>query len=547
VLRDKFSDRPSSAQPVVDLVGGTKKIRVIKKGKRSKKGQQRGVPWPPRPTGATPSRIEPPPMIETAFEEPSEAHMASPPTVAEDDCAKQMFDKHAKSEAAHEQVLECATFVPQKEIVRDTQLRMQDGNGMRHTEQYPMVDLPHASAGCSPRHVPDTSSYLQLNKPRVSFQPDFSASITSHRPTEIALHLPVEHDPREHPVPQPNMRHGDIRHSQRPSNQEKTFTEIGSQVHPVSRNMAHGQHHQQPIEAVLHGSSDLSGPYRVGKAQKKRRVSQQVIASTSFRNSEFFAQTEFDKVLATLSAAHHADQSRKDGDIATQAKHFEEVKALLQDQINQHLVTISEWKDKHAALTSNVVRLQEKAKTNQQYVSGLQKDHEKLQKSVVALQAEFEKALQEIIADAEHDKNSLLHEFNTTLDTLEKGRKNLKGTVDDLYVQLRISESMRRDLAENMTKQVTLYEEEKAKRNDLESRILPSVQDVQRQLNKRSLQLTGTLDRLRNSTDGIVSRLSQDKFLEEYVDTLRKFQKMPFLTSKDVGKSEGMLRFVHDE
>jgi hypothetical protein len=472
--------------------------------------------------------------------------MASPPTVIVGICANLAFDADAKMEADHEQVFASISHSPQEEIVHDAQLSIQDGDEASHAKQSPRVDLPHASPELSPRHFPDTSLYLQLERSGLPHLPDFRADADSHFRTETTLHVPVEHDPQNHPVSRPRTRHREFRHPERSPDQEHNIADVSFQGSLPNRNMAPREHNQQQAGAVLHGIFDMNGSYRIGKALKKRQVPQQAMAPTSFRNTESGAQTEFDKALVTLGAAHHADQLRKDSHITTQAEHFKEVKTLLQDQLNQYSVTISEWKDKHAALNANVVHLREKAKTNQKYVSGLQKDHEKLQRCLVTLQDECKKVLKEKIAEVEHEKKSLLHEFNNTLDTLGKGHKNLKETVDDLYVQLRISEAKRRDLAENMTKQIAMYEQEKSQRNDLESQLLPSIQSVQRQLEDRSAHLSGNINALQNSINGVTSGLAQDTSLQECIAILRKVQKTPFLTAKDGEKSEGILRFVYD-
>jgi hypothetical protein len=352
----------------------------------------------------------------------------------------------------------------------------------------------------------------------------------------------IAHGDHHHEHVDGNLTHAGRHHQQ----VDRNLAQGGYHRPHVEGNLAHGEHHQQYADTVLHGISDLNGPYRVGKAQKRRRPLQQAVASASFRNPIFLPQSDFDKAWETVRTAYYADHSRKDTDIATQTKHFEEVKALLQNQIIQNSATIAEWKDKYAALNAVVVDFREKAKTNQKYVSGLQKDHEKIQKSVVTLRDECKKALQEKIAEVELEKQSLLRDLTAILEASEKSKKNSMKTTDELYVELTISQSKRKDLTENLEKQVAMYEEERAKRYDLESRLLPSVQNVQRQLDDRSTQLANSLDTLRKSTEGAASRQGTDASINECVEILRKFEATPFLTSKDVEKSERMLRFVND-
>jgi hypothetical protein len=473
------------------------------------------------------------------------------------------------------------------ETVHDSHLHMQDGSKMAQDQQHSKIDILHVSAERGHPHFSKTSR-PPLEQSDLPLLPDFRDDATLLHQEETTIQLPAEHKPRKRLASRPRPQQSNAGHPQGPSDQLHKIAEVTSHIPQVDEsparrehnqqqsekdlahderdqhhahdkfayekhhqksvdgNSAHVECHQQQVDAVLHGIHDRIGPYRVGKAQRKRRLHPQVMASTSSRNLEFVPQTEFDKALVTLSTAHHADQSRKDRDIEMQTEHFKEIKTLLQDQIDQLSATISEWKDKYAALNTVVVDFREKAKTNQKFVSGLQKDHEKLQKSVITIRNECKKALQEKIAELEHEKKSLLRQFDTTLATLEKGQKNLKGTVDELYIDLRISQAKRQDLEENLTKQIAMYEEEKSKRNDLEKQLLPSVQTVQRQLEDRSTQLIISLDTMRKSFDGIAAEKETGASLQECVDTLRKIQARPSLTSKDLERSEGMLRVVHN-
>jgi esterase/lipase len=649
-----FLENLPSAPTNTESVDGKKKIRVAKKGKKGRKGQHRGVPWPPRPLGTTSIQTEPMPAAEAAFEDTIEAPMVSCPAVVEEDTphppsrleadlqqdtdrssrlpppsttvavppsvrtsrrtqilppgagrtpAKDVSQKCAQRSVPHlpfndsvsnsseEGVVHDAEVGIQHddEAVHEPQLHMEDGHGMVQDQQCPKVDLPHVSPEHGHQLISDTPSCLPLEQSHRPLRSDLRDDATLLNQEGPALHLPAEHKSRKRHAPRPRPGYNNVRHSQGPTDQLQTTTEVNSHVPQVDKslarrnhqqqqvdgNLAHGQHdpyyadgnvfheghlqqpvdgnlahvehrHQQQADAVLHGISDLNGPYRIGKAQKKRRPQHQVMAPMSFRNLESVPQTEFDKALVTLSTAHHADQSRKDRDIEKEAEYSKEVKALLQAQINQLTETISEWKGKFAALNTVVIDFREKAKTNQKFVSGLQKDHEKLQKSVVTIRDECKKALREKIAELEHEKSSLLRQFDTTLASLEKGQKKAKGTIDELYVDLRISQSKRKDLEGNLTKQIAMYEEEKSKRNDLEKRLLPSVQTVQRLLDDRSTQLIKSLDALRTSLDGVAANKETDASLQECVDTLRKIQARPSLTSKDLERSEGMLRFVHN-
>jgi hypothetical protein len=91
-----------------------------------------------------------------------------------------------------------------------------------------------------------------------------------------------------------------------------------------------------------------------------------------------------------------------------------------------------------------------------------------------------------------------------------------------------------------------LYEEEKTRRKDLETKLWPSFQNLHCQLENRSAQLIEKLEGLQSSVDGVACELGQDSRIQKCLRALRKVQDVPLLTTKDVQKAEGMLRFIHD-
>src|SRR3954468_11988182 len=92
-----FSGTPPSAQP---STGFKKKGN---KGKKALHQQQRGVPWPPRPSGVSTDVIAPSFNVETGFKKPSPLQMASPPIISEDDRSVQApLESVIKLELQHE-------------------------------------------------------------------------------------------------------------------------------------------------------------------------------------------------------------------------------------------------------------------------------------------------------------------------------------------------------------------------------------------------------------------------------------------------------------
>jgi hypothetical protein len=296
-------------------------------------------------------------------------------------------------------------------------------------------------------------------------------------------------------------------------------------------------------EAALHGASDRGGPHRVGKPRRKVRA---VSGPLSHGVQGPAMSLGVERSLENLRVAMLADNFRLQHEHTTTTKQHEEKTALLQQVVDLQNNTIAEYKQKHQDLDGALNRLTDKAKTNQRYATGLQKDYEKLQKSFTTLQDQSKKTLQAKIAEIESEKDALRREFEATTDILAKNQKNLKSTVEDLYIRFTISDSKKKDLAENLSKQEAMYEEERRKRDDLEKQLLSGVQNMQRQLGDSSTALFDKLKLLQSSVNNLAAADDQDVAIKECLAVLRTLQSTPFLTAKDMQKAEGMLRFVHE-
>jgi chromosome segregation ATPase len=257
-------------------------------------------------------------------------------------------------------------------------------------------------------------------------------------------------------------------------------------------------------------------------------------------------QSKFEQQLEDLREAYFNDRSLKARNVETQIKHLEEDNLRLEKRVDQDSVTILEWEKKYNTLRADVKDLREKAKTNQKYVAGLLKDHENLQVSAIAYKDACQKVSQQKVDDMESEKKALQSQFDVTLDILEKRQRTLKDTIGELCKRLEFSDVRRRALAERLGMRNCMYEDEKNKRIKLEDQFLSSIQSMQQQIMDGSANLTGRLETLQTSVDGVASELTRETDIQECLDVLRKLQKTQFLTSKDGQKAESMLRFINE-
>jgi hypothetical protein len=554
-IHDTLSDVPPSAQPINAPASFAKKTRKkqSKKGKNSILGPPRGVPWPPRSSVTISDTFDASPIDQTVERQRPAVHGASPPTEPEPSRTLKIQDEQMPvaevASAPQEQMIDQATHQPE-----DVEAQQDHFDKPESDATFPAVQQGSSvKPDVSPEQVLcDNLDELSIPhaQPSIPFEPPTSANFVVSVQTLVASNVPLKQDDRQ-PSAAARTKAAQSTHQRDVHNDdpERPITDTHLHSPHVRKNAAGKEHVLQLGGHLLPPAYSQNRPYRVEKVQKKRRVlagPQHPTPTTLPRSRGTVAQDDFDKMVERLCEAYHAQKSQKDHDLATQAKHFEEVKTLLHDQLNQCSVAITEWKEKYDALHNRTEQLRERAKSTQRYVSGLQTDHEKLQRSAVAYREVCKEALQQRIAEVENEKQSLQREFDATLDSLAKGQRSSKSTVDEIYMRYIISESKRKELAENLTKQVTLYEEEKTRRKDLENKLLPSFQNLQLQLGNRSAQLIEKLEGLQNSVDGMACELGQDFGVQECLHALRKLQGVPFLTTKDVEKAERMLRFVRD-
>jgi hypothetical protein len=537
---------PPSAQPIARPIIGTKKIRTVKKRKKSTKGllpQPRGGPWPPRPSNI--------------------ASHADQATVIDDHVPETFADPRDLSHTEPQD--DRVPDIPEDDMWRPSSLHGVQDDTYGYTANAPHVaNQTNAQYTMQPFNtesdMPPTMSQQALDTPAQSVYPT--------TPRHASLQILVEPSPIE-PGEQWSkvaynqaaaIPHEDVVYEKQharliPQEPEYRFpTQINGTVDNVSLaarlaqpevEMETGRPAPQSriFEAALHGASDRGGPHRVEKPRRRPGPVSGPLPH-DMRMSSMPLDTE--RCLENLRAAMMADNFRMQHEHTMTTKQNEERTALLKETVGLQNNTIAEYKQKHQNLDGALTRLTDKAKTNQRYVTGLQRDYEKLQKSVKTFQDQSKKDLRAKIAEIENEKDSLRREFEATTDVLAKSQKNMRKMVEDLYIRLTLSDSKKRDLAENLRKQEAMYQEERRKRDEFEKQLLSGVQNMQRQLGDSSITLVDKLELLQSSVNKVSANDDRHVEIKECLTVLRSLQSTPFLTSKDVQKAEGLLRFVHE-
>jgi hypothetical protein len=527
------SGLPTSAQHVPRPTG-TRKIRIIKKSKKGRKSllpQPRGELWPPRSSNISnhtsqATRIED--GVPEMFADPRDLSQSKP----QDDRAPDFLgDLMWSLPTLHDYPKDMhsyTAYTPQDANQANEQHDTQPSNAtwdMPDTMSQQVLDTSAQRLyPTSPKH----ESYQTFGEP--------SSVVPEEQYFQVAHEQHLMPFPRK---PQPNYP---------PLHVNGTTGHVPELTAPPSQpevEVSTGRPAPQPkvSEAALHGASDRGGSNRVAKPRQKSRA---VSGPLSLGVQGPSMSLGVERSLENLRVAMLADNFRTQHEHTMTTKHQEENTARLKQMVDLLNNNIAEHQQKNHDLKGALGRLTDKAKTNQRYLTGLQKDYENLQKSVTTSWDQSKKTLQTKIAEIENEKDVLRREFEATTDALAKSQRKMKSVIDDLYIRYVISESKKKDLAEKLIKQEAVCEEERRKRDDVEKQLLSGVQSVQRQLGDSSTALVEKIELLQSSVNKLAEGDDHNTEIKECLAVVRSLQLTPFLNSKDVQKAEGMLRFVHE-
>ncbi|KAF2624602.1 hypothetical protein BU25DRAFT_461123 [Macroventuria anomochaeta] len=350
--------------------------------------------------------------------------------------------------------------------------------------------------------------------------------------------------PNKDPKPRPILRPASS-HRAQSSDQQTSSSTLKTNLDPVCGPSPR----VGDVQEVLHGASSRSGPIRVTKAPKKVRPMHiaHSRASAAIGNSQALSgMTTLDMALDTLRTACLADQYRIEDQMTSTMNDLKEEKKQLQSTISEQLTTITGLQVKLNMADDRLAQLTENVKSKQKYVAGLQKDHEKLQKSAVASQEHTRKTLQDQIDEVVKEKAILQGELEMMIDSLSKGQKGMLKTMKETHMHYVMALSREKDLKDRLDERARMYEEEKSRRVEFEKQLLPALQGVQRQLSENSTALVDKLSSLQTSLGLRKTEDSNDCSIKDCLQILQKLESLPLLTANDVRKAEDMLRFLHE-
>ncbi|USP79560.1 uncharacterized protein yc1106_06834 [Curvularia clavata] len=339
----------------------------------------------------------------------------------------------------------------------------------------------------------------------------------------------------------------------------QTLTTDDHLKQPIHPRSGHNLHKSQPLSCMdettqplntvepvtsqeaLHRTSNRGAPSRIVKPRMKSRTESK---PTSHGAQEASIPPVVGRALKSLETAFLAESFRKTHEHTTELEHAAEKVTLHLQTIDSQKEVIADLRKQRDELKVAFESLTRKAKTNQKFLEGFQKDYEKLKKLTTTAQEDNRKTLEAKIAEIEEEKHILGRELEITACKLAESQRKIRAVADELYVKLAITLSANESLTKRRDELEEAYKSEKKKCEDAESELLNGIQNLQFQLSNTTNALVNKLDQFQTSVEKTAICDHQDTKIKDCLEILNSLKTEPRLKVHDVRKAEGMLCFM---
>lgn len=302
------------------------------------------------------------------------------------------------------------------------------------------------------------------------------------------------------------------------------------------------------VQESLRRASERAGTIRVTKSSKKPHTAHEVqprpVAGAG-ANEQSLKMTAIEKAFVSIRDAYLANQSRVEECMNATVIKLEDDKVQLRSTITEQSTEIDELRIKLRMAEDSLKSLKEKVVSTLKYVSGFQTDHENSRKQLASFR-EQTKDLQEQIANLVEERNVLKKDLDKILESSVQSHKAMRSTTQEIYLRYALASSSKHELQHQLNERTSMHDEEKCKRIELETQILPSVQSMKQQLSENSTTIVDKLDSLHTELADRATESNTNRNVEECLLILQKLSSLPLLTANGVRKAEGMLRSLHE-
>ena len=300
---------------------------------------------------------------------------------------------------------------------------------------------------------------------------------------------------------------------------------------------------------ILHQKSTHGPPNRVRKL--RIRKSPTVISNDLASRLDQYVPSgqdspENEAILNALATCLRAGDMKARGIVETNNKAYEATIASLQETVMQQKQFIDSLQSENGDLKVRAEKISESTTHMQMYVSGMKDDFTLLKAQSEDRFQKYKTIVERKIKELEDEKTAMRHDFSETLEVVNRSQRNLKDIVNDCFTQLQITESRLEVTSKAVHYQSVLYEDAKKRRIELEEQILPTLQSIQEAVDHHHKDISHDLQVIQNTASDKADEKSQGTQIQQCLNALHGLQAVPVLTTKEGGKAEAMLRYIHD-
>lgn len=382
----------------------------------------------------------------------------------------------------------------------------------------------------------DQSSCDSYEGPNTALRTQYASIVPSHDAAALPKELKIIEPPLDKLQANTDLHVAPSQQSKKQLDQQLLSNNGNISSGPVLDPLSH----VVVAEDMLHGVSDRSGVTGEPTMAQVIHDARPRITTGVKSNHKASRTTAISSALVSLREACLADQCWVEDQMTKGINKLENDKVQLQKTISQQSTQIIELNTKLHTVEGCFKRLNEKVVSTQKYASGFQKDHETSRKLLAAFREQI-KQLQNQITKVVKERDLLKSDLETVLESSARSHKALRLTMKETFMHYVTASSQKEILQNRLDERTSMHNEEKSRRIELETQLLPSVQSLQQQLSESSVAL---VDKINNLHTGLEVRAA-DSNIKECLWILQKLESLPLLTATDVRKAEDMLRFLH--
>lgn len=322
---------------------------------------------------------------------------------------------------------------------------------------------------------------------------------------------------------------------------QKTVISAPKECSPILKSQMH--------DSVLHGKSDPQNSDRISKPRPKKRChggpatpAAPVISDPATLPSS----TDHDVILNMLAMCLRAGDTKARNIVGANAKTHEAIVASLKETIAHQKDFIQSLQQQKAHIEGKLQKMTESTVGFQKYIKGMEGDYSRLKSQAATHRDACDKIIKESSDRFEEERSALQQELSNTVETLITTQRHTRSTLDDCFNQLMLSEIKRQSTSRELEKLRIDLVEEKNKSSSLEHELLPTLQEIWDCLRDNHATMKDKLCAVQDAVYGSSTGRELNTQIKEIFDTVISLRTTPGLTTEDVRKAEGMLRFFHE-